>query len=308
VNQAQVIYTGVAGWSYEDWRDTVYRLPRTTTQLELFAGTPQPRPKYASDELAFLCRYVDMIEVNSSFYRVPSVRTVQSWAKRVAAKPSFFFTAKLHNQFTHGFTKDAAAARTFREAFVPLCNAGLLHGLLAQFRYDFADVPEARGLLLWIRRQFAGLAPLVVEVRHISWQRPDALDFLRELDATVANLDYPTAGNSFDLHKSGIGENAYFRLHGRNHAAWFSRESSVAETYNYDYSDTEIQGLAKRCRDILGDVKELTIVANNHYQGKAVSAALRLKSQLNGEALDVPPALLETYPNLKRIAKGTEQP
>lgn len=301
VQRTKPVYAGVAGWSYADWRDTVYRLPVATEQLELFGNPKQSRARYVPDELAFLAQYVDMIEINSSFYRVPSVKTTHSWAKRVAHKPGFFFTAKLHQRFTHEFVRDTPMAGEFRAAFDPLSGSGLLRGLLAQFRYDFADGPEARRMLTWIADQFSILAPLIVEVRHISWERPQGLGFLRDLGATVANLDYPTSCDSFNPQKSGIGDNAYLRLHGRNRGAWFSSEASVAETYNYNYSDGEIQQLAQRSLEILGDVTELTIVANNHYQGKAVSAALRLKAEITDEKLDVPPALLETYPNLKRL-------
>ena len=243
-----------------------------------------------------------MIEIDSSFYRVPAPASAAAWARRVAAKPGFFFTAKLYHEFTHEFNRSAALARQYREAFAPLRDADLLRALLAQFRYDVADGPEARGLLRWFRSEFAEFAPLVVEVRHKSWEAADAGAFLRDLGVTVANLDYPTAADSFNPYKCTIGPFAYLRLHGRNRQAWFARDSSPSEPYNYDYSDAEIAGLARRSRDLLGDVRELTIVANNHYQGKGVSAALRLKAELTRQQVPVPPALLETYPGLARIA------
>jgi len=298
------IHVGVAGWSYADWRDTVYRLPPKMVQLDLFGDAQSGRSKHVSDELAFLAQYVDMIEINNSFYRIPSARNAESWVRRAAAKPDFFFTAKLNQDFTHGFQRSKPLAREFRTGLGPLTESGRLRGLLAQFRYDFADSPETRRLIEWIHGEFADFAPLIVEVRHKSWESPAALEFLRGLEVTVANLDYPTAPDSFDLAKCTVGDPAYLRLHGRNREAWFSREATVDETYNYDYSDAEINELADRSRSILGDVKELTIVANNHYQGKAVSAALRLKAQLTGRKLPVPPGLVETYPHLKRILEG----
>jgi uncharacterized protein YecE (DUF72 family) len=258
--------------------------------------------RYVADPLVFLARYVDMIEVNSSFYRVPSARTTSSWAARAAHQPGFFFTAKLFKGFTHESLQSPAAAEEFRSALAPLRERGLLRGILAQFRYDFSDTPEARRQIAWMHTAFAALAPLIIEVRHKSWEADHALGFFRDLGVTVAHLDYPTARDSFNPYTCAVGEQAYLRLHGRNRQAWFSPEATVAETYNYDYSDAEIAGLAERSRSILGHARELTIVANNHYQGKAVSAALRLKAELTHQKVPVPPALLETYPGLRRIA------
>ena len=299
------LHVGVAGWSYSDWRDTVYRIPsEPVIQPDLFGPPHRKSDRYVRDELAFLADYVDMIEINSSFYRIPSTRSTTSWARRVADKPGFFFTAKLTNTFTHEFRRDNVAASEFRNAMEPLQRAGLLRGLLAQFRYDFADSADTQRLLKWIHREFGEFAALIVEVRHKSWEAAAAMDFLRGLEVTVANLDYPTARDSFNPDRCTVGEHAYLRLHGRNRQAWFSKEASVEETYNYDYSNAEITGLAERSEDLLKDVKQLTIVANNHCQGKAVSAALRLKAKLTARKLPIPPALLEAYPKLKRIAQA----
>ncbi|MBT3374409.1 MAG: DUF72 domain-containing protein [Lentisphaerae bacterium] len=294
---------GIAGWSYTDWHDTVYRLPPAQQQVDLFGDPIREPAQYARDELVFIKDFVDMIEINSSFYRIPSPKATASWVRRVSDKPHFFFTAKLNNAFTHDQRRDPTLAKAFVSAMRPLAEAGRLRGLLAQFRYDFSDTPAAREVLSWIRSQFSPLAPLIVEVRHVSWQTAEALGFLQDLPATVAHLDYPTARDSFTPRLCTSGQTAYLRLHGRNRKAWFSRKATVEETYNYDYSTEEVKGLAERSEEILGKVKELTIVANNHYQGKAVSAALRIKSELTKEKLAIPPALVDTYPHLIRILK-----
>lgn len=295
---------GVAGWSYDDWNDTVYRVPKEPPpQLELFSTAAEPQVcDLPGDRLAFLAGFVDMIEIDSSFYRIPTVRTTRSWARRVEWKPGFFFTAKLHRDFTHRFLHDTREANAYRNAFTPLCEHGVLNGLLAQFRYDMRDTPETRRHLQWLKQEFSGLAPLVVEVRHSSWQGPEAMRYLRELDVAVAVLDYPVARNAFTETRCIAGRHAYFRLHGRNRAAWFSKDVPVYETYNYDYSQNEIRQLANTAKTLIADAGQLTIVANNHYRGKAVSAALRLKAELLQQQIPVPPALLKTYPHLDSIA------
>lgn len=305
------IACGVAGWSYEDWRDTVYRLPAAPCCQPLLFDAPAFRqapsgPTYAADPLTFLAGYVDMVEVNSSFYRIPTAATVASWVRKTARQSEFFFTAKLYQGFTHEGHRDPALAAQFRQAFSPLREAGRLRALLAQFRYDAAATPAMRDLLRWLGDEFASWVHLVVEVRHASWQADPALEFLRSLGVSIAVLDYPVGRDSFTARCNLGAPEAYFRLHGRNYASWFAHEKEAYEPYNYDYSDAEIGELARTAAAMLPHVRSLTIVANNHYRGKGVSAALRLKSELLKQKVPIPPALLESYPNLKRIALGQD--
>src|SRR5258706_13169035 len=79
------IKIGPAGWSYKDWEGVVY---------------PQ-KPGAKFDPLAYLARFFDTIEINSSFYRPPTPKTTRSWVSRVADNQNFIFTAKLHRVFTH---------------------------------------------------------------------------------------------------------------------------------------------------------------------------------------------------------------
>lgn len=302
------IAVGVAGWSYPDWRDTVYRLP--STQPDLFGSSTGSAPGagrnehagHVHDELEFILQYVDMIEINSTFYRIPSPGAAASWRRKALNRPGVFFTAKVHRDITHEFQRDSALAARFRSGLEPLQTAGLLPALLAQFRYDFKDGEDARRHLLWIHEQFAEFAHLVIEVRHVSWESPDAVQFLRDLGVTVANLDYPTGRTSFNRYCCVTHPFGYLRLHGRNREAWFRKAAAPHEPYDYDYSDQEIAEIAERARMLGRRVRQLVIVANNHYRGKSLSAALRLKAVLQRSKTPVPPALLETYPGLRPYA------
>jgi uncharacterized protein YecE (DUF72 family) len=283
--RASSIACGVAGWSYPDWKGFVYG----------------PGVK---DELRFVAGYVDMIEINSSFYHPPSARTVDSWARRTADLPGFFFTAKLHQDVTHRGLVDAAAAETFCQGFEPLTRDGRLRHLLAQFRYDFADSPANREHLRRVHTAYGGLTHMALELRHNSWQAPEAMDFLRSLGVTVANLDYPMARDSFNLRCCTVGDHAYLRLHGRNAKAWFSSGAGRDETYNYKYADRELDDIVRRAVQLASMTKSLTLVANNHYQGKEAVNILQIKSRLTGRKVPVPPLLVEKYPELEEIRAG----
>jgi uncharacterized protein YecE (DUF72 family) len=191
---------------------------------------------------------------------------------------------------------------TFTDAFTPMIRARRLRHFLAQFRYDYADTPANRKHLQRIAEAFGELTELTFELRHNSWQSPHALGFLRSLTVNVANLDYPMARDSFNLRICDVGNHAYLRLHGRNADAWFSRKAGRNETYNYLYSEEELDEIADRAMELAARSTSLTVVANNHYQGKEAVNALELKSKLTGKRTAVPPALREKYPRLEKIA------
>lgn len=278
------ITCGIAGWSYPDWEGYVY-------------------PPGTRDQLRYVSAYFDVIEINSTFYRSPAPNTVRTWVDRVADRPGFRFTAKLHQDVTHRGRVEGAEATAFRAAMAPLAEAGRLQHLLAQFRYDFDDRPDHRAHLQRIREAYGGLTPLTLELRHNTWQSPRARDFLNALDVAAANLDYPTARDSYTLRLSGTGRHAYLRLHGRNSAAWFSQGAGRDETYNYLYNREELDGIVKRAVEIASLSKSLTLIANNHYRGKEAANALELKSLIAGERVAVPPLLLLHYPRLADIAR-----
>ncbi len=275
---------GIAGWSYPDWTGYVY-------------------PAGVKPQLAYVARFVDVIEINSTFYRPPSARAAAAWLRQVKQHPAFYFTAKLHQDITHRGRLEESLAAQFDSGFAPLKEAGRLRHLLAQFRYDFDDTPGHREQLRRIRDRFAPLAHLTLELRHNSWQAPAALAFLESLAVTVANLDYPLSKTAFNLAQCRVGRDRYLRLHGRNRAAWFDRRAGRDETYNYLYSRPELAEIGRRAAALAEAADSLTVVANNHFQGKELANILQLKSTLTNTRVPVPAPLLGHYPELREIAR-----
>jgi len=278
------VYIGIAGWSYPDWKGIVYTQPKV-------------------DQLEYVSRFVDCVEINSTFYRPPFEKTTKSWLNRTAEKKDFFFTAKLHRDFTHESKIDTEMVKQFHKGFQPFLETDKLKHLLAQFRYDFTDSQEGRQHLTKIVENFVDAFNLAVEVRHKSWERPEALNFLQELGVSVANLDYPTTWNSFNMQHCTVGTNGYFRLHGRNVEKWFSKEAGRDETYNYYYSSAELAQIKKRIDRLAEAFEFLTVIANNHYHGAELANAIELKALVTGQKQPVPEGLLKAYPNLASIAR-----
>ena len=134
------IAVGVAGWSYPDWNGVVY-------------------PPGTKDQLAYIARYVDLMEINSSFYRPPARKTTEGWVRRTPS--TLHFTAKLHQDITHRGRLDPAMRAAMGEAFTPLIEAGRLECLLAQFRYDFDCTHASTAYLSDLVRHYRDLALLL---------------------------------------------------------------------------------------------------------------------------------------------------
>lgn len=275
---------GIAGWSYQDWQGIVY------TEAKM-------------DQLVYVSRFVDCIEINSTFYRPPFAKTVRSWLERTSERSDFFFTAKLHRSFTHDHKIDPEIVKQFHQGFEPFLEAKKLRHLLVQFRYDFADSERTRQHLANIVGHFKEAFSLVVELRHKSWEGQGALDFLGQLGVTVCNLDYPTSRQSFNLQHCTVGRAGYFRMHGRNTEKWFSK-AGRDETYNYYYNERELAGIKDRLDELGKAFESLTVIANNHYRGAELANAIELKALISGQRQPVPEGLLRTYPNLATIAIG----
>ena len=276
------IYIGIAGWSYPDWNGIVY----TNSKI---------------DKLEYVSGFVDCLEINSTFYRPPFEKTTKSWLEKTSKHRDFFFTAKLHRSFTHEGKIDAEIVKYFHTGFAPFLEAGMLRHILVQFKYDFDDTNRNRQHLAEIVKNFSGAFNLAVEIRHKSWQMPNALRFLEGLGVSVCNLDYPTTWNSFDMQQCTVGQNGYFRMHGRNAEKWFSK-AGRDETYNYYYNEKELTQIKDRVNELAREFRTLTVITNNHYKGAELANALELKCLLTGEKQYVPDGLLKAYPSLAKIA------
>lgn len=276
------IRIGPAGWSYTDWKGVVYPASARST----------------FDPLAYLAKFFDTIEINSSFYRPPTPATTRSWAKRVAENPDFMFTAKLHRLFTHERGKATKAdGKVFREGMGPLADAGKLGALLLQFPWSFKNSADERAYLAKLIAQFKDY-PLVIEVRHASWNTPAIYEELEELEVGICNIDQPLFSRSIKpsaLSTSAVG---YVRLHGRNYQNWFREKAPRDERYNYLYSLEELEPWIARIKEVARQTKDAYVITNNHFLGKAVVNALEIKSTLQERRVPAPLPLLQKYPEL----------
>lgn len=281
------IRVGPAGWSYADWRGRVY--PDS-------AGT-----KF--DTLALVAKYFDTAEINSSFYHPPSPETARSWLQRIEHNPNFVFTAKLYRTFTHERGKATNEdEKLYREGIDPLLQAGKLGAVLVQFPWSFRNDIQERNYLNQLVERFKEY-PLVVELRHESWNNPRLLQTLEDLGVGLCDIDQPLFHDSIKPSAEVTSDIGYIRLHGRNYQNWFREEANVVERYDYLYSPEELDPWVNRIKEVAAKAKQTFVITNNHARGQSLVNAFEILAELEEEKVPGPAKLIETYP---RLAESVE--
>ena len=277
-----MIHFGTAGWLYKDWEGTVY---------------PTEKPD-GFDPLHFLARFFSTVEINSTYYGPARPQTADKWIARVSDFPDFRFTAKLWKRFTHerktAWTR--AEVKEARAAFDRMMKAGKLGALLIQFPWSFRRNDENREWLDDVTGTFKAF-PLVLEVRHSSWNTPEFYEELAERSIGFVNIDQPLFHNSIKPSASVTSPVGYIRVHGRNYRDWFRKGAGVEARYDYLYSQAELKPWADRAKEVASQAEETYVVTNNHYKGKAAANALMLKALVSGKKSEAPETLRQTYPD-----------
>ncbi len=274
---------GPAGWNYRDWEGIAYPSGHGTS----------------FDPLAFLADYFDTVEINSSFYAPPRPEDAAAWAQRVSNNPRFRFTAKAWQRLTHEPREGAAGtlaadSALVRSALAPLAEAGKLGAVLIQFPWSFRWNEQNLGHLERIFHNLEGL-PLVLEVRHGSWDSEQVYSWLREKRVGFCNVDQPVIGESLKPGSRVTSRVGYFRMHGRNYQNWFMDDVGRDARYDYLYTRAEIGELSRLIRSVTQDAEETYAITNNHFRGQALVNALEILEELDAQPPAVPPLLMKTY-------------
>lgn len=297
MNESSRVYVGTAGWSYKDWEGIVY----------------PDHMKKDQHPVGYLARYIDVLEINTSFYGHIKPGWGKLWCVMArAANPDFQFTAKLNRAFTHSpvAVVESTSAETIRanaedeklakQGLESVAAEGMLGAVLAQFPISFKNTDANRAYLEKLIGKFKEF-PLAIEVRHNSWTNEATLQYFTEKNVSFCNIDQPKLGRAVTPSEHVTAPIGYVRLHGRNYDQWFESDR-CEDRYNYLYTDPELRGWKSRIDVISEKAQKTFVIANNHFEGKAVANALQLKSMLTGRQVHVPEPLREKYWELEEIA------
>lgn len=239
-----VVRVGTSGWSYPHWHGPFY-------PPELTAG----------GELAYLSARLASVEVNATFYRLPSAETVAHWCETVPEE--FVFAVKASRYITH-VKKLKEPERTLPAFLEAVAGFGdrlgpLLFQLPPRWRFNAGRL-----------RDFLAALPqglrTVFEFRDETWFTAECFTLLRQVGAALCFSEI--AGRR--APEEPTAEFVYYRLHG------------PGEAYAGSYDEASLAALAGGCRALAAQGLDVYCYFDNDQAGFAAQNALRLRALAEG--------------------------
>lgn len=268
-----------------------------------------PDAKSAEERLRFYAENFDTVEVDSTYYALPSERNSELWRDRTPDSFVFHFkafgwltghaaeTTRLPKAVKELLSQEELskprisnprpeplelAFQMFGSALAPLRAAGKLGMLVFQFpRWFTATVANARHIESC--RERLPDDRLAIEFRHPSWLAESRCErtfgLLRSLGLAYVIVDEPQLPGTLPPVCETTAEESYVRFHGHNAENWSKRGISAAERYKYLYSERELSDWSTRLRDLRA--RAVNVVFNNCYANFGVMNAGTMKRILS---------------------------
>jgi uncharacterized protein YecE (DUF72 family) len=256
-----MIYVGTSGFSYDDW-----------------VGPYYPEGLNKTEWLSFYAREFNTMELNSSYYGVPTTFAMERMAQKTP--DGFQFTVKAHQDMTHKREDNELVFTQFNAALKPMIEQGKFGCVLAQFPNSFHNAPDSLDYLKLFRERMGDLA-VVIELRQRDWLNDETFALLRELHFGFCCVDEPRFTSLMPPITEVTSDVAYVRFHGRNAQKWWSH-AEAWERYNYTYKPEELQEWVPKLEGLAEKSQRMFVFANNHYRGQAIDTARQLKLMLPG--------------------------
>jgi uncharacterized protein YecE (DUF72 family) len=238
------IRIGTSGWSYDHWVGPFY-----------------PRGLAADERLAFYARRFDSAEINNSFYRLPSERTLAVWRETVP--DGFSFAVKTSRYITHmkklkdprqGLTRFLERIALLEDRLGPV-----LFQLPPRWHFNGERLEQFLGAL-------GGDFRFVFELRDRSWLNGRTLELLASSNAAFCIYEL----DGFLTPKEITADFVYVRLHGPN------------GPYRGDYDQQTLSGWAGAFSAWSARGLDVYCYFDNDEAGYAVANALALRQMLRG--------------------------
>lgn len=267
----------------------------------------------AKGRLQYYASHFPIVEVDSSYYALPSERNSRLWSERTPE--GFTFNVKAYSLFTnhptrtHSLPKEIYAALPhevqakervyfddvpgelrdelwgmFDSALRPLHEAGKLGTILFQFPHWFFPGRKGFSHILRCQRSLPHFR-LAIEFRNNVWLNQDnvedTLGFLEAYDMTFVCVDEPQGFRSSCPPLAAVtGDIAMVRFHGRNADTWEKKGITAAQRFNWYYKREEIDEWVPRVREMAQEAREVHLMINTCYRDQSVVNARLLREQL----------------------------
>jgi uncharacterized protein YecE (DUF72 family) len=272
--------------------------------------------RLAEARLQYYASQFNIVEVDSSYYAMPTERNSYLWAERTP--DDFVFDFKAFRLFTQHpapanslpknvreeldpelqrkgnlYYRDLPAELTdelwqrFESSLLPLDTVGKLGVVLFQFPPWFYPGSQQLDYIEMCKDRLPQYR-VAVEFRNNLWlsekNQATTFDFLRRNDLPFVCVDEP---QGFRSSVSAVAEITsdigLVRFHGRNRETWEKRGIGPAERFNYLYTAEELKPWAGKIGELASQAREMHVLFNNCYQDKAVINARQICFMLGSE-------------------------
>lgn len=293
------IYYGTSSW-------TDPTLLKSKAFYPADAGNPEKR-------LRFYAEHFPLVEVDASFYALPSERNAALWAERTP--DHFIFNVKAFGLMTQHAVNTKSLPEAIREmlpedvaskarvyprdlprdaleavwdmfagALRPLAEAGKLGAILYQFPQWFAASRDNVAYL----RELAERSPAqpAIEFRGAGWMKEGkqqrTLDTLRDIGATYVVVDEPQGFKTSvpPVVAATSPDLAMIRFHGHNAENWEKRGITAADRFKYLYDEEELRRWVAPAQELASESKQLHVLMNNCYADYGVRNAAQFGEML----------------------------
>ena len=233
-----MIHIGTSGYNYPEWRGSFY---------------PEGFP--TSKMLAYYSERFGTMEINYSFYRLPSEKALDGWAE--GTPDNFIFTLKAPRRITHDARLDLERCGDLLTTFLERAKrlgpkeGVFLFQLAPYFRKDTAKLDEFLSAIPDGHR-------IGFEFRHTSWHSEDVFDILRQHNAALCITDSESLATPVEATAS----HGYFRLRDEG------------------YEERDIERWANTILERQGDWQDIFIYFKHEEQGKGPEFARMLEAKL----------------------------
>lgn len=247
------------------------------------------------------------VEIDTSFYGIPSEKSVQSWMDKT---PKFFqFIPKAnqamtqHQKWQDHYESLEELFDTFKVRFYPMIREKRIKAFLFQFPPYFHCSQRNVDYLETVS-ELMGTLPVAIEFRHRSWyseeNRENTLALLRKNFFIHTVVDQPqTPGNSIpSVFESTNPKLTLYRLHGQNYSGWLNASDDPAWRANrtlHDYSEEELIEIKEETLELEKHSEEVAVIFNNNSGGHAAKNAKEFQNLLGLDFEGLNPQQLDLF-------------
>lgn len=236
------LYIGCSGFYNNDWKGTLY-----------------PEDAKSKDFLILYSKEFNCVEINSTFYRKPTAKTLMKWFNETPEDFRFFI--KIPKTISH-----EKRMKDTKEEITAFCEhiqahlKGKVSGFLYQFPPSFKNNAENLEIIL---ENIDSNYLTVIEFRHESWWNDDIFNVLKENNIVFSGVSFP--GNLPEEVVINHPDILYYRLHGK------------PVLYKSEYSEEFLKNLTERIKE---SQHKAFIFFNNTWGTSAIKNSLYLKDIL----------------------------